>query len=113
MLMCRGKGCNWRRQCSRYVLGKAVKVVIEREQRDACISDAEREQARRDNGKAVDVSAEWMDHCLQHQQKFERKQEQDDACISHAEREQTRDEYPKFIRIGWADGEGPVKMQEG
>ena len=87
MLMCKGKGCNWRRQCSRYVLGKAVKVVIEREQRDACISDAEREQARRDNGKAVDVSAEWMDHCLQHQQ--------------------------KFIRIGWADGEGPVKMQEG
>ena len=87
MLMCKGKGCNWRRQCSRYVLGKAA--------------------------KSVDVSAEWMDHCLQHQQKFERKQEQDDACISHAEREQTRDEYPKFIRIGWADGEGPVKMQEG
>ena len=61
MLMCKGKGCNWRRQCSRYVLGRAA--------------------------KAVDVTADWMDHCLQHQQ--------------------------KFIRIGWADGEGPVKMQEG
>ena len=44
MLMCKGKGCNWRRQCSRYVLGKAA--------------------------RAVDVSAEWLDHCLRHQDKF-------------------------------------------
>ena len=44
MLMCRGKGCHWRRQCSRYVLGKAA--------------------------KAVDMSAEWMDHCMRHQDKF-------------------------------------------
>ena len=44
MLMCKGRGCNWRKQCSRYVLGKAA--------------------------KAVDVSAEWIDHCLHHQAKF-------------------------------------------
>lgn len=78
MLMCRGKGCIWRKTCSRYVLGKAA--------------------------RAVDVSAEWLDHCLRHQDKFVRKQEQDDACISHAEREQTRDEYPKFIAINSAEG---------
>ena len=45
MLMCRGKGCNWRRQCSRYVLGRGVTPN-------------------------VDVSAEWMDHCMRHQDKF-------------------------------------------
>ena len=44
MLMCKGNGCNWRKQCSRYVLGKAA--------------------------RAVDVSAEWLDHCLRHQDKF-------------------------------------------
>ena len=44
MLMCRGKGCIWRKTCSRYVLGKAA--------------------------RAVDVSAEWLDHCLRHQDKF-------------------------------------------
>ena len=42
--MCKGNGCNWRKTCSRYVLGKAA--------------------------RAVDVSAEWLDHCLRHQDKF-------------------------------------------
>ena len=46
MLMCKGRGCNWRGVCSRYVLGRAA--------------------------KAVDVTAEWMDHCLRHQDKFVR-----------------------------------------
>ena len=44
MLMCKGNGCNWRKTSSRYVLGKAA--------------------------RAVDVSAEWLDHCLRHQDKF-------------------------------------------
>lgn len=43
MLMCKGNGCNWRRRCSRYVLGKAA--------------------------GAADISVEWMDHCL-HTSKF-------------------------------------------
>lgn len=25
MLMCNGKGCNWRRVCSRYVIGQAAR----------------------------------------------------------------------------------------
>lgn len=44
MLMCHGKGCNWKDVCSRYVLGKAA--------------------------RAVDVTAKWMDHCLHHESKF-------------------------------------------
>ena len=88
MLMCRGKGCNWRRQCSRYVLGRGVTPN-------------------------VDVSAEWLDHCLRHESKFVRKQEQDDACISHAEREQTRDEYPKFIAVNSEEGRRVAEQLAG
>ena len=45
MLMCRGNGCNWRRQCSRYVLGKGI-------------------------APTADISAQWIDHCMHHQAKF-------------------------------------------
>ena len=45
MLMCKGHGCNWRSQCSRYVLGRGI-------------------------AKATDISVKWMDHCLRHQDKF-------------------------------------------
>jgi len=51
MLMCRGKGCNWRKVCSRYVLGRAA--------------------------QAIDMSIEWMDHCL-HASKFIRCGGEDD-----------------------------------
>lgn len=44
MLMCRGKGCNWKKVCSRYVLGKGV--------------------------AATDISVEWRDHCPHRQQDF-------------------------------------------
>ena len=45
MLMCKGKGCNWKKQCSRYVLGRGIAA-------------------------ATDVVVKWMDHCLHHQQDF-------------------------------------------
>lgn len=45
MLMCKGNGCNWRGQCSRYVLGRGIAA-------------------------RTDISAEWLDHCLRHQDKF-------------------------------------------
>ena len=45
MLMCRGNGCNWKHVCSRYVLGKGIAA-------------------------RTDIGAEWMDHCMRHQDKF-------------------------------------------
>jgi len=50
-----------------------VKAEIKREQNDACIDSAEREQARPET-------------------KAEIKREQNDACIDSAEREQARPE---------------------
>lgn len=47
MLMCKGNGCNWRSQCSRYVLGRGV-------------------------ADTTDISVKWMDHCLHHESKFVR-----------------------------------------
>ena len=45
MLFCKGNGCNWRKTCSRYVLGKGVTPN-------------------------TDISAQWRDHCPHHQQDF-------------------------------------------
>jgi hypothetical protein len=45
MLMCKGNGCNWKKVCSRYVLGRAVTPQM-------------------------DISVEWRDHCPHHQQDF-------------------------------------------
>ena len=45
MLMCRGKGCNWKRTCSRYVLGTGIAAT-------------------------ADISVAWIDHCPHHQDKF-------------------------------------------
>ena len=47
MLFCKGIGCHWRKQCSRYVLGRGVTPN-------------------------TDVTAEWMDHCLHRHNDFER-----------------------------------------
>ena len=46
MLLCRGKDCIWRKVCSRYVIGKAMKNL------------------------PVSSENEWMDHCLHHETKF-------------------------------------------
>lgn len=47
MLMCKGKGCKWKKQCSRYVLGRGIAA-------------------------RTDVSVQWIDHCLRHHDKFVR-----------------------------------------
>ena len=47
MLLCKGRGCKFRKECSRYVIGKAYDNLS---QPTAVLSD----------GKADT----WMDHCL-------------------------------------------------
>ena len=49
MLFCKGIGCHWKKQCSRYVLGRGVTPN-------------------------TDISAQWIDHCLHHHNDFERSE---------------------------------------
>ena len=76
MLLCKGRGCKYRKTCSRYVIGTAM-------------------------ANHVGENDTYIDHCL-HARKFEKyanKQDQDGACSSDNQREHILHEHPKYNPI--------------